>query len=741
MSRKQFFALTLGVLFAAVTGVVGGLGLFAAVISAVCAAAVWFVLRAVLRENREKRSLVGFFILGFGAMTVYFAAYTGAMSYSAEKYNGFKGEVILEASDFQNSDGTLIARIVTEKGRSPYKVRLLNYAEGAEITPESRFTAEVSLSAPENTPRFSSQRYFRAEGIYLTGYAVKIENVTAKGLSFSNWHKYLRHGALERIELLYGEKAYLMKGLLFGDKSDFSEGFSLDASAAGVSHIFAVSGMHLSFIVSAVLLLSRRRPIRYFAIAVVLVFMAVTGFEPSVVRAGIMQIAALITWVSGRESESFGSMSFSLWVLLCFNPCSIGDVGLQFSFCAVLGILLWGEKLKTKLFEIGKKLPPWTAKPRWFISSAVSVSLSATLFTVPPAVLYFERLSLVSVVSNIVMNWLVSVVFVAGALSLLLSCIWLPLGECLAWLNSSGVTALEFLIDLFANIPFAVLGAESVFIKLALAATYCFGGFFFAKEAKYAFLKTAAVFVCGISVALGLSFAVSFGGMRITAVESQSGCTLISARGENYAVGVGGEALGTLLQNRNIAKLDLLVIPFISEKDLSCAEELILSGKVERLALARYSGERENADAVFCAAESKGIPVDILSCDREYLFDDIRISVFVPASGGEKRGAAAVLCEYGGASALILGEVSATGQERLIETRKIENTDLLLLWGGGSKTNCSPVALDLCENGLVLVSGRSSSQVEGLENKKLLRTSEMGNIDTLFFGGKIYIYN
>jgi hypothetical protein len=133
---------------------------------------------------------------------------------------------------------------------------------------------------------------------------------------------------------------------------------------------------------------------------------------------------------------------------------------------------------------------------------------------------------------------------------------------------------LEFLIGFFADIPFAVLGAESVFVKLALAATYGFGGFFFAKKARSAFVKTAAVFVGGVCIALGLSFALSFCGMRMTAVDSQSQCTLVCAKGKNYAVGVGGAELGTLMQNRNIGKVDLLVIPCVLEKDVSCAEEL-----------------------------------------------------------------------------------------------------------------------------------------------------------------------
>ncbi|MBR6771828.1 MAG: ComEC/Rec2 family competence protein [Clostridia bacterium] len=742
MSRKQFFAFSFGVFASAAAGVIFNFGGLAAGITVFASLAAWCVLFALLRENREKRSAAGCFLLGVGAMAVYFALYTGVLSGMAEKYNGFSGEITLEAADYMDGGGTFEAKLVTDRGASPYLVRLSNYADPqAPITPGSRFKARVSLSAPENTPRFSSQRYYRAERIYLTGYVSDISDFSPEGVNIQNWHKYLRNASLERTDLLYGEKAYLMKGLLFGDKSDFTESFSLDASNAGVSHVFAVSGMHLSFLVSAVLLLSRRRTVRYFAIAVVLVFMAVTGFEPSVVRAGIMQISALFAWVRGRESESFGSMAFSLLVLLAFNPCSIGDIGLQFSFCAVAGILIWSEKLNSALFTLFGKLPSFTARPARLVVPAVAVSLSATLFTVPCAVMYFERLSLVSVITNIAVNWLVSPVFVAGIISLILSCIWLPLGEGLAWVNSWGAEALELLIRVFANVPFAVLGAESPFVKAALAATYGFGGFCVYKKVRGAVFRTAAVFAGGICAALCLSYLLSFCGMRITAVDSASECTLISADGRNYAVGVGGEKLGELLQNRNAGKLDLLIIPFIYEKDVSCAEELISAGRVRRLALAGYSGKREHAERLLSAARSKGIPADVITSDREYLSGDVRFSVLVPASGGDQRGACAVLLEYKGASAFIVGNVSPKAQERLIKTRELPKTQLLLLSGGGGRSRCSPETLGLCENGLVLVSGRGRAEADGLSDKDPLFTSGCGNLDVLFFRGKIYTYN
>ena len=741
MSRESFFGLVFGVFFAALLGAVFGAEFFVLLVLSLGSVSALFFLKAADKSSGKNRSVVGFFLLGFGAMALYFALYTGVLTLLSEKYDGFTGQVVLEAADFPDGNGAVRARIVSEKGASPYLVRLSNYAEtDVEITPGSRFHARVSLRVPENTPRFSSLRYYRASGICLTGYISEISGFTRGEPGLGNWHKYLRNGALERIDLLYGDEAYLMKGLLFGEKSGFPDGFASDASAAGVSHVFAVSGMHLSFLVSAVLLLSRRRWSRYAAIAVVLVFMAVTGFEPSVVRSGIMQIAALWAHVRGRESESFGSMAFSLLVLLAINPCSIGDIGLQFSFCAVAGILLVGEKLKTALYGAADKLPKKLSAPLRRIVPAVSVSLSATLFTIPPSVLYFERLSLVSVVSNIAMNWLVSVVFVAGMVSLILSCIWIPLGEALAWVNSWGASALEFSIGMFANVPFAVLGAESVWIKLALAAAYGAGGFFFGKKVRFAFLKTLGVFGAGVCSALILSFGLSFFGMGLTVADTGGECTLISHGGKHVAVDCRGEKLGTLMQNRNIRKLDLLLITSVPEQGESCAEELILSGKVRRVALAAYSGKREDAEIILSAAEKKGVPVDVISSDRNYLFGKTALSVFVPASAAEGRGSAAVFCEYGGARTLITGRVSAKAQERMISTRELSSVEVLVLSSGESRPRCSDGVLALAGDGLVLVSGERGK--DGLLSEKNTRyTCDIGNITALFFGGKIYIYN
>ena len=98
-----------------------------------------------------------------------------------------------------------------------------------------------------------------------------------------------------------------------------------------------------------------------------------------------------------------------------------------------------------------------------------------------------------------------------------------------------------------------------------------------------------------------------------------------------------------------------------------------------------------------------------------------------------------MLFEYGSAGAFIAGRVSEDSLSRLNATRSISGIELLLLNESRGKLNCNPKSVDLEENGIVFVSGQAKN--EGLPENKTYNTLELGNIDALLFGGRIYIYN
>ena len=746
--RKAFFSVIAGVIPAAAICVLWDAPIWFWVGVSVCAVGVWAV-RFVLRRLRGKTAgfLVLLFALGFCAMGLYSESYISSREELARDYVGQR-RVNFVLCDFPEENGRATVRILKDGKPLGFRARFTVYGdELPPLEPGTVLNAEITASIPENTGQFNSRTYFRAERVYLTGYADEVVLLAPGGQRWNNIHKYLRHGALGLCSEIYGENAHIMRALLLGDKSGFTPEFSAAASSAGVSHIFAVSGMHLSFCVSAVLLLGKRRFHLVLAMAVVVVFMAFTGFEPSVVRAGIMSLSALLTRILGRDGDRLGAMTLALGIMVAINPCAMGDVGLQFSFCAVLGILVTGETIKRLFFAPFIKLKGWWVKILRAVAETVSVSVAATLFTIPLTVLYFEKLSLIAIISNIAVNWLVSAVFLLGLASLMLAAVWAPLGAGLGWLNSFGAMALEKMIFAFSRVPFGVLGAASLWMKLAVGLTYGFGAAVFGFERRRPVIKIAAFALCAVAAAFGAElYGLSKTDLRIVAPDIARGeCLIVSADGYHVGYDCDGTEALSAMESRNIRKLDLLILSEAVPFDGTFADELLSEGRVESLVLTEYSGIRENRDAFLALAEKKNVPVTLIRNDTEISLGRLYIHLAMPMSGYDGRGATSARFSVGGASVYVPGAVSRESQEVLLSTRDEGACQVLVISGGASVNRYSPETLKLPGCAFVLVTGNRTATAPTEEFTELTKqlglnvlfTADRGGTEIVFKNGKI----
>ena len=144
------------------------------------------------------------------------------------------------------------------------------------------------------------------------------------------------------------DTAVFMKSLMLGDKSEFYNDDALYCamSRAGFMHIVAVSGMHVSFLVGLLqFILGRGRRSAVICIALVWLFVLVTGASPSAVRAGFMQSMLLMAPVLRRENDAVTSLSAILALILLSNPYAAASISLQLSFGAMAGIICFSGKL------------------------------------------------------------------------------------------------------------------------------------------------------------------------------------------------------------------------------------------------------------------------------------------------------------------------------------------------------------------------------------------------------------
>ena len=209
--------------------------------------------------------------------------------------------------------------------------------------------------------------------------------------------------------------AALFTGLVIGDDSRQPPRMIAEFRASGLSHLTAVSGQNVAFLLAAALpLLRRLRPWWRWAATIGLIawFMAVTRFEPSVLRAGLMAILAATAFVLGRQPRPVRILALSVLMLVLVDPMLVWTVGFWLSVGATAGVCVAG--------------PWWAARlpgPTW-LRLSLGITLGAQCGVAIPSILVFHRMPLVSVAANLV------AVPVAGGVMLY----GLPVGLLASWL-------------------------------------------------------------------------------------------------------------------------------------------------------------------------------------------------------------------------------------------------------------------------------------------------------------------
>ena len=191
--------------------------------------------------------------------------------------------------------------------------------------------------------------------------------------------------------------ASLGVGLLVGQRSLLPVDIALILTAAGLTHIVAVSGYNLTIIIRGTTK-SLKRLSRFQILAcslfLIYTFLLVTGYAPSIVRAAIVATLGLIAWYFGRNIKPILLILIAAAITAFYNPYYVwGDIGWYLSFLAFFGILIVGPALTIRLFK-HKKAP--------LLACVAIESLSAQIMTLPLIMLIFSRVSIISFLSNIV---------------------------------------------------------------------------------------------------------------------------------------------------------------------------------------------------------------------------------------------------------------------------------------------------------------------------------------------------
>lgn len=316
-------------------------------------------------------------------------------------------------------------RVALYFGKSLY-ARRLTYGDRVAFAFQPR-----AIEASSNPGDFDFATYMRHQGItrsqYLTDSQWRRLDHASRS-AFWEWATSRQSQLAYTIDTcrLSPTSAALLKALLLGDRQDFPAELQQSFSAAGLSHILAVSGLHMGVMAALVYLLlfplawskagRKLRPL--LTLFVLWGYGCLTGLSPSTTRACIMASFLLTADFLGRRNSSLNALFAAAFFLLLYDTDLLFDVGFQMSFAAVAAILLFYRRL-----HFGQNSPYRII--RW-VSSCVAVSIAAQIGALPIAVYYFHTLPLLFLVGNLVVLPLLPVIFGAGVLLLLLTSLHLP---------------------------------------------------------------------------------------------------------------------------------------------------------------------------------------------------------------------------------------------------------------------------------------------------------------------------
>ncbi len=382
------------------------------------AAAAVFVLTAVSAIAVYKGKYIKIAVCFFSAAAGMFlySAYDVLVYDNIIKYNGCDVEVVgkvLDCSEY-SGDKTLYTVKGIINGDAAAEVSFFTDSSNAEIGDEVRVIGKAAEL--KDSYKFPAKSYYKAKGIYLRIDKVSHFNFTHTKFSFKRLIDSYRLHILDVInDKMDGDCAAVMSAMLFGDKSAIDSSEKTLMYRAGIGHIMAVSGVHLSVVCSFFWLVISRLPIsRYFRFGLLMVpvvcFVMLAGMSNSVIRAAIMIALVYGAGLFRRRADTFNSLGIAVILLTAASPFAVRDASFLLSVAGVFGI---GVAAPVITAEIEKKRKlGGVAKP--FIAS---VCVMVIVF--PVTLLFFDEVSAVSPISNLILLPICTVILVGGVVVML----------------------------------------------------------------------------------------------------------------------------------------------------------------------------------------------------------------------------------------------------------------------------------------------------------------------------------
>ena len=677
-----------------------------------------------------------------------------------EYEKSFKDEENLEVtaivlSQKEEKDYNYTYKIKLLKGKNKNKCLYLKIDKKQEVNLEygDKIFITGEFQEPQgmrNEGGFNYKEYLKSLNIYGS---VKAKNIKVieqnKGNIFMNFTYKISDEIKENIEEFMGEKySGLLIGLLLGDSSKIDENMEENFKITSLTHILAVSGAQVSYIIVAMYSLLKRKigiqKTRVVIIASLIFYTALTGFSPSIVRAGIMGIILMISGLVFRKNDIINSIAISLFFMLVYNPFLLENVGLQLSYLGTIGIIGFNKTIILILkniqirnrkwkYKINRKLILLISK----IKEILAVTMSASLAVVPVMIYHFNLFGTYFLITNLLASIIIGPITLLGTLLVIISFISINIAKVLSYI-------LKFLIDIllfissFSKLPISKIYIPTptitfiIIIYLSLIISLFIYKVFHERNpnttilrvrnllalVKYKFKQNRndiikriviiniVIFLCIIFIPrdIQINFVDVGQGDSTFIITPKNKTILIDGGGSNTgSFDVGENTLLPYILDKGYNKIDLMIISHFDSDHVGGLLTILEEIKVEKVLIAKQEEQSENYKRFFNIVKEKNIPVIVgKRGDKINIEKDLYLDILFPESEQIEENvinnnSLVFNIYYNNFSMLFTGDIEEIAEKRIIEiTNKSRlKADIIKIPHHGSKTSSTRELLEI----------------------------------------------
>lgn len=538
-------------------------------------------------------------------------------------------------------------------------------------------------------------------------------------------------------KLLPEQEAELEQGILLGDTSDIESDIKEDFRKCNLSHMLAVSGAHLSYLVLGInTVLSKKafgiRRRKILSIIFILIFMVIVNMSPSVVRAGISTIIAIFATLIYRKQDTYTTISIALLLTLLNNPFAIFDVGLQLSYLATLSIIVFYSKFTQKQFN---------NKVKKYLYESAMLTFSANILILPITIYEFNTIPINSVISNLLAGPLLGICIILGMFTVIISIILFPVSKLIAFPLQIILKILIKIIELISKIPFGNYTVKTpwfivVFLTYVIIATLIYNK---KRITKILTMVTLIIFV----VMQVCTFINIDGKLKIYFIDVGQGDSMLvrTVRGKNILIDGGGskdpdydigeKILVPYLLDRRIKTLDYVIISHFDEDHATGVAQILGKIDVSSIILTRQLEENDIYRHILSIAKEKKIKLIYVKEGDVLKIGGIKISIIHPENKlmiNNPMNNNSIVCkvEYNSFSMLLTGDIEMEAEELILRKNINLKADVLKVAHHGSKTSTTGEFLKAINPKVALIGVGKNNNFGHPSNEVIQRLKENG---------------